>query len=136
MQKIGILVILVMFSSLAKSQDSTDYTLNNIKNYASHIEESYLTINSNTATDKQQAVVQQAENIKGYIDSIEEEMEYLPDEYYYHLSSLVSSYKTDVDEFEKLVSNKDFTGKDKFLSRAFTGLQQRQSEFRRALDLA
>src|SRR3954447_11018829 len=122
MQKIGMLFILVMFSSLAKSQGSTDYTLNNIKNYATHIEDSYLAINSSTATDKQQEVMQQAENIKGYIDSIEGEMEYLPDEYYYHLSSLVSSYKTDVDELTKLVANKDFTGKDKYLSKAFTGL--------------
>lgn len=133
MQKIWILFILVMCSSLAKSQDSTDYTLNNIKKYATHIEESFSIISSNTAVDKQQAVVQQAEKIKVYIDSTKEEMQYLPDEYYYRLSSLVSSYHTDVDEFEKLLLNKDFPGKDTFLVKAFTGLQQRQSEFRKAL---
>jgi hypothetical protein len=136
MQKTFILVILVMFSSLAKSQDSTDYTLNNIKTYATHIEESFLVISNNIEGGKQQPVVQQAENIKAYIDSIEEEMEYLPDEYYYRLSSLVSSYHTEVDEFEKLVVNKDFQGKDKFLARAITSLQQRQTEFRKALNSA
>src|SRR6476620_3997854 len=98
MQKILILVISVMISSWAQSQDSTDYTLNNIKKYATHIEESYLIISNNIEADKQQPAVQQAENIKVYIDSIQGEMEYLPDEYYYRLSSLVSSYHTDVDE--------------------------------------
>src|SRR4051794_39062647 len=100
MQKLLILFILVIFSSLVKSQDSTDYTLNNIKQYALHIEQSLFIISNNSEADKQQAVVQQAENIKAYTDSIEEEMQYLPDEYYYRLSSLVSSYHTDAEEFE------------------------------------
>src|SRR4051812_24693366 len=124
MQKLSIVFILVIFSSIAKSQDSTDYTLNNIKQYASHIAQSSLIIGNNLETDKQQGVVQQAENIKAYIDSIEEEMQYLPDEYYYRLSLLVSSYHTDVEEFEKIVLNKDFQDKDKYLARAFTSLQQ------------
>jgi hypothetical protein len=136
MQKIWLLFVLVTFSSLAQSQDSTEYTLNNIKRYATHIEESYSIISSNIEADKQQPVVQQAETIKVYIDSIEGEMEYLPDEYYYRLSSLVSSYHTDVEEFEKLLLNKDFQGKDKYLARAFTSLQQRQNEFRKALGSA
>ncbi len=80
--------------------------------------------------------MQQSENIKAYTDSIEEEMQYLPDEYYYRLSSLVSSYHTDAEEFEKLVLNKDFQGKDKYLARAFTSLQQRQGEFRKTLNSA
>ena len=133
MQKILMAFILVMMASWARSQDSTEYTLNNIKKYATRIEESYLLISSNIDVGKQQPAVQLAENIKVYIDSIGEEMEYLPDEYYYRLSSLVSSYHTDVDEFEKLLLNKDFQGKDQYLTKAFTSLQQRQSEFRRAL---
>src|SRR5437764_12409844 len=118
MQKIWLLFVLVIFSSWALSQDSTVYTLNNIKKYATHIEESYSIISSNIQADKQQPVVQQAENIKVYIDSIEGEMEYLPDEYYYRLSSLVSSYHTDVDEFEKLLLNKEFEGTDNYLAHA------------------
>jgi len=136
MQKIWLLLVLVILSSWALSQDSTVYTLNNIKKYATHIEESYSIISNNIQADKQQPAVQQAENIKVYIDSIEGEMEYLPDEYYYRLSSLVSSYHTDVDEFEKLLLNKDFEGKDKYLAQAFTSLQQRQTEFRKALGSA
>src|SRR5439155_6505090 len=101
-----------------------------------HIEESYSIISNNIKADKQQPAVQQAETIKVYIDSIEGEMEYLPDEYYYRLSSLVSSYHTDIDEFEKLLLNKDFEGKDKYLAQAFTSLQQRQTEFRNALGSA
>src|SRR5690348_1036487 len=108
MQQTFILVLFVIFSSLVKSQDSTDYTLNNIKQYATHIEESSFTISSNLEEGKQQVVVQHAENIKAYIDSIEEEMQYLPDDYYYRLSPLVSSCHTDIDEFEKLILNKDF----------------------------
>lgn len=134
MQKIGIVFILVLFSLLAfGQQDSTDYTLNNIKKYAAHIDQSFSIISSNTAEDKQQASVQQAENIKVFIDSIEDEMQYLPDVYYYRLSPFVSSYHTDVDEFEKLLLNSDFEGKDAFLARAFSNLRQRQSEFRKAL---
>jgi hypothetical protein len=136
MQKTFILVILIIFSSLAKSQDSTDYTLNNIKQYALYIEQSFLKISNNIEADKQQAVVQQSENIRANIDSIEEEMQYLPDEYYYRLSSLVSSYHTDVDEFEKIVLNKDFPDKDKYLAKSITSLRQRQSEFSKALDAA
>jgi len=136
MQRIWMLAVLIIFSSLAKSQDSTDYTLNNIKKYGSHIAASFSTISSNIERDKQQLLAPQAENIKVYIDSIEEEMEYLPDEYYYHLSPFVSAYRTDIDEFEKLVLNQDFTDKEKFLAKSFTSLQQRQSEFRKALDLA
>lgn len=136
MQKIWILLILGMCWSLAKSQDSTDYTLNNIKQYATHIDGSFTVISNSIEASKQQAVVQHAENIKALIDSIEEEMQYLPDEYYYRLSPLVSSYHTDVDEFEKLLLNKDFQGKDKFLTTALNGLQQRQSEFSKVLNTA
>jgi hypothetical protein len=136
MQKTAILVILVMFSLLAKSQDSTDYTLNNIKRHATHLEQSLPLINTNIQAGNQQAVVQQAENIKLYIDSMEEEMQYLPDEYYFHLSSLVSAYHTDIDEFEKLILNKDFQGKDKYLSKALTSVQQRQNALHKALHSA
>ncbi len=136
MQKIFFLVILVWFSLLAKSQDSTDYTLNNIKQYATGIDQSLQAISSQTTADKQTAVAQQAEKIKVNLDSIEAEMEYLPDEYYYRLSSLVSSYRTDIDEFEKLVWNKDFQNKDKYITRAFVLLQQRQTSLGKVLHTA
>ena len=134
MQKVSIVFILVLFSSLVKSQDdSTDFTLNNIKKYVTHIEASLSGINSNITADKQQAVAQQAEDIKGYIDSVAEEMEYLPDEYYYPLSPIISSYRADVVEFKKLVLNNNFPGKDKLLTKASASLQQRQHEFRTTL---
>ncbi|TKK71656.1 hypothetical protein FC093_01125 [Ilyomonas limi] len=128
------LLILALCFSLAKSQDdSTGYTLGNIQKYAGRIEQFLSTISSSIAGGQQQATMQQAENIKVYIDSIEAEMEYLPDEYYYRLSPLVSACRTDIEEFEKLVLNNAFSGKDKFITRAFNTLQQAQSSFRKAL---
>ena len=133
--KLILLLAVIMYSCLAQSQDSTGYTLNNIRKYASRMNESVSTL-SNPTGDERKTRLQAAEKLKAVSDSIEAEMEYLPDDYYFPLSPLVSAYRADIDEYEKLVINDDFEGKDKLLSAAFSSLQQRQASFRQAVSSA
>ncbi len=132
MQKVLIFFMLVLTSLLAKSQDSTDFTLTNINRYAMNIEESLFVIGGNLKADKYEALSYGSEYIKAYIDSIDTEMEYLPDEYYYRLSPIVNSYHRDINEFQKL-ANAEFPDKSEELSSSFNNLQQRQTEFRKLL---
>lgn len=131
-QKLILLLAVIMYSCLAKSQDSTNYTLSNIKKYASRMNESVSTLGNRTG-DERNTQLQAAEKLKVFSDSIEGEMEYLPDDYYFRLSPLVSAYRADIDEYGKLAINDDFEGKEKLLSAALSGLQQRQASFRQAV---
>lgn len=110
-QKLMLLLLVGLYACAAKSQDSTDYTLNNIRKYASRMEESFPAL-GHRAGDERKVEMQATERLKAFSDSIEEEMEYLPDDYYFKLSPLVSAYRTDIDEYEKLVANDDFDGKE------------------------
>ncbi len=131
-QKLGLLLLVALYVCPAISQDSTDYTLNNIKKYATRMDESFSTLR-NRAGDERNTWLKAAERLKTFCDSIEEEMEYLPDDYYFRLSPLVSGYRADIDEYGKLVVNDDFEGKDKLLAAAFSSLQQQQASFRQAV---
>lgn len=135
MQKILLLSVLLMFFSHVKSQDTIKATLITINNYATNIEETLFKIN-NSIKGKAVGIQQSTNDIQGTLNSIEKELQYLPDDYFNILSPVVDSFKADIDAFNKLAQNRESEVNNKLMNQAFGGLQQRQKELRNALKSA
>jgi hypothetical protein len=136
MKKILLFSVLLLFSSRVISQDAIKATLININKQATVIDAALLKINSSIKTDRHAEMEQLAESIKAALNSMKKELQYLPDEYNNGLSTAVSSFQTDTDNFKKLTAKREFLDKDKLLQQAFFGLQQKQNELRGALKSA
>ena len=124
MQKILLFTVLLMFSSLAKSQDTIKATFISINKYATTIDNLLLQMNSSIKADRHTEIHQQLTDIKTALLSIETELQYLPDEYYNSFAPVVASFKTEADEFEKLTLKKSFLDKDKRIIAKKLSLEQ------------
>ena len=135
MQKIPLIFMLLLYSLVGQSQD-TKATLTIINNYAENIEKLLVDIGSSLKTGRYSVMEHQAGIIKGNLELIETQFDSLPDEYYNNISSIVNSYKTDVNEFQVLALKNAFPDKYRLLNTAYSGLQNRNSEFRKVLETA
>ncbi len=134
MHKTWLLCMLVAIALPARSQD-TKSALIQLNNYAITIDKLLHNVYVGIKTYRYADVVHEAVNVRANLELMETKLDYLPDAYYYPVSSMINDYKMDVRQIEKIGSARDFNGKNKMVGNLYNGLLQRQKKLRQQFDL-
>ncbi len=126
-------LLFLMMPLLVKSQQDTKAVFLSINKQASSIDEALLKINTSLKKDRHKDAEQQTHDIEIMLASIEKQSNALALETAKEISSITGGFKTDMDDFEKLLHKSKLFDNDKALISSLTSLKSRLGQLREFL---